>query len=264
MNTFSWTGSKETYVDEAFIKSLDEIVIGLYGGNSAAGQYKNEDGCLVWSSPGEWEFIMILDGHDTAESVELVIRTFEKERTDLTTIIEKPGKKAFSRLHDFIIETFSSDTFKEEAMNVQGETACLFALRKGKYLWWLSIGDCLLHLFHPELSVMGEYQQNHRSFYEWVGKNSTFNHEVPTYSTGIKELRAGENQIFLTTDGLTECPGTSFHDPKMIMGEFTSVSLEGGVRHLIGEIQRNNVRDSTTIITWKVGIEGDSTLPSDF
>ena len=43
----------------------------------------------------------------------------------------------------------------------------------------VSIGDCILYLNHPELSVLNEYQQNHRSFYEWIGKVNTFELEVP-------------------------------------------------------------------------------------
>ena len=38
---------------------------------------KNEDGALVWSN-GDWEFAAILDGHNSAESVDLVVNTIEK------------------------------------------------------------------------------------------------------------------------------------------------------------------------------------------
>jgi serine/threonine protein phosphatase PrpC len=264
MNEFTWVGSHKNCIDEACIRFLnDEIVIGLFGGNSSAGQYKNEDGCLVWSSPGEWEFAMILDGHDSAESVELVMNTFENKKDLVYEIIHQQTRESFVGLQDLIIETFVSDGFREEAEKIQGETACLFVLRKENYLWWFSVGDCIVHLFHPEFTALGEFQQNHRSFYEWVGHNSTFNKSVPTYSTGTKELRKGENQIFLTTDGLTECPNTHFGEPAAILNEFSNVSLEDGVLNLIQEIKRKGVKDSTTIVTWKVDNKQDAVLPSD-
>ncbi len=40
-------------------------------------QKKNEDGALVWSN-GDWEFATILDGHNSAESVDLVVNTIQK------------------------------------------------------------------------------------------------------------------------------------------------------------------------------------------
>jgi serine/threonine protein phosphatase PrpC len=264
MNDFSWVGSHKSYVDEAHVQSLNgDIAIGLFGGSSSSGQFKNEDGCLVWNSPGEWEFALILDGHDSAESVELVVQTFENKKDLVYETIHKQTRESFIGLHDLIIETFVSESFRGAAEKVQGETACLFVLRKENYLWWFSVGDCIVHLFHPEFAALGEFQQNQRSFYEWVGSNSTFNKAVPSYSTGTKELRTGENHIFLTTDGLTECPNTHFDEPKAILDEFGNGSLEDGVHNLIQEIKRNQVKDSTTIVTWKVTNQQDATKPSD-
>ncbi|NQD64445.1 protein phosphatase 2C domain-containing protein [Bacillus haikouensis] len=264
MNEFSWVGSHKSYVDKACVQSLQgEIVLGLFGGNSSSGQFKNEDGCLIWTSPGEWEFAMILDGHDSAESVELVIQTFENNKDLVQEIIHKRTRETFVRLQEFILETFVSESFREEAEKVQGEAACLFVLRKDNYLWWFSVGDCIIHLFHPELAALGEFQQNHRSFYEWVGNNSTFNKAVPSYSTGTKELRTGENQIFLTTDGLTECQNTYFSEPATIMDAFGNGSLVDGVHNLLQKIKRNQVKDSTTIVTWKVMNNQVAVMPSD-
>lgn len=45
---FSWVGSQAHFVDTPDVLQLGKIVVGRYGGNSSAGQYKNEDGCLVW------------------------------------------------------------------------------------------------------------------------------------------------------------------------------------------------------------------------
>jgi serine/threonine protein phosphatase PrpC len=263
MNEFSWAGSQEHYVDKVQVKSLNDIVVGLFGGNSSAGQYKNEDGCLIWSSPGEWEFAIILDGHDSAESVELVLQTLENNKVQVYEIINQEANESFRKMQDFFIDTFKSDIFREKAKNIKGETACLIVYRKENYLWWLSVGDCILHLFNRELSALGEFQQNHRSFYEWIGNNSTFNKAIPSYSTGIKELRSGENHIFITTDGLIECPNTHFEEPRFILQEFSERPLEDGVYNLMQEIKKNQVKDSTTIVTWKIINNMDATIPSD-
>ncbi|WP_339146592.1 MULTISPECIES: protein phosphatase 2C domain-containing protein [unclassified Sutcliffiella] len=262
----SWVGSKKHYVDEISVMKVGEdIVLGRFGGNSTEGQYKNEDGCLIWcDDKRDWEFVIILDAHFSAESAELVISTIDQNESRFLDIFTLPVKSTFASLNSMILEIFQSESFIQECENVQGETACLFAFRKDKYLWWFSVGDCLLLLHHPELERLGEYQQNHRSFFEWVGKESTFNKDIPCYSTGVKELRTGENHIFMTTDGLVECPNTSYSNAKNIYHLFQGVATcEIGVWKLLKDIQSKNVRDSTTIISWIVQINKEATIPSD-
>ena len=263
---FSWIGSEKHYVDEiSVLKVGEKIVLGRFGGNSTEGQYKNEDACLIWRDDRQdWEFVILLDAHLSAESAELVISTIEKNESRFSDIFELPLKSLFSSLSAMVLDIFQSESFIKACETVQGETACLFAFRKDKYLWWFSIGDCLLLLHHPELERLGEYQQNHRSFYEWVGKESTFNKDVPCYSIGVKELRSGENHIVMTTDGLVECPNTSYKDPKVIYRMFQGkTSCEMGVRMLLEDIQLKNVRDSTTIVTWVIQNNKAATIPSD-
>lgn len=264
MSDYQWVGSQKHYIDEVHTELLNNnIVIGHFGGNSSTGQFKNEDGCLVWIDQKEWEFVIILDAHNTAQSAELVLKTFEKEKDSVQQILKMETGEAFDSISTFILNIFKSESFREACQNVQGETACLFVVRKGKFLWWLSIGDCILYLFHHELKEIGEFQQNQRSFYEWVGEKNTFDLAVPCYSSGRKELRKGENHIFLTTDGLIECPNTNFYSPVEILNNFERVSNQDGVKKLLEEIRKKNVRDSTTIISWKVTINNSATLPSD-
>ena len=47
---------------------------------------------------------------------------------------------------------------------IKGETACLLCVRKENYIWWLSIGDCLVYVFHEELHKLGQYALNQRHF----------------------------------------------------------------------------------------------------
>ncbi|HYK72344.1 MAG TPA: protein phosphatase 2C domain-containing protein [Pseudoneobacillus sp.] len=261
---YSWVGSQENFVDEINIHSINQIVLGRFGGNSAAGQYKNEDGCLIWvSEEQDWEFVVLLDAHQTAESAELVVHTIEAQKNEIQNILAFPVNECFDRLSEKLLSTFQSQSFKEACKKVQGETACLYVARKGKFLSWLSIGDCIFNLFHPELSALNEYQQNQRSFYQWIGQVNTFDLPVPCYSIGRKELRKGKNHIFLTTDGLTECPKTNFSNPKEILKPFENYSNEESVRELLIEIKDKNVRDSTTILSWFVNINDEASLPSD-
>ncbi|MDE5416065.1 protein phosphatase 2C domain-containing protein [Alkalihalobacillus sp. MEB203] len=260
---FSWVGSQETFVDEINIRHFEHVVLGRFGGNSSAGQYKNEDACTVWVDKSrDLEFVVLLDAHDTAESAELVLNTIRSLKDDLLISLTFPIKETFKRVSNILLETFESSHFKKACQKTQGETAFLCVVRKEKYIWWLSVGDCVLHLNHPELAILGEYQQNQRSFYEWIGKTNTFDLEVPCYSMGTKELRQGKSHLLLTTDGLIECPNGNYNDPREIFRRFESSSNEQGVLNLLTDIKEKNVRDSTTILSWMVDSNGVGALPS--
>lgn len=66
MIDYYWVGSQKHFVDELNVLEFkSNMVLGRFGGNSTAGQYKNEDGCLIWANPEEdWEFVMFLDAHN--------------------------------------------------------------------------------------------------------------------------------------------------------------------------------------------------------
>lgn len=265
IHDFNWVGSQEAFVDKPHIEELSHVVVGLYGGNSNAGQYKNEDGCSVWLNEKEdWELAIILDSHKTAESAEVVLELFEREKLQIKQLLSLPIKdQVFKRLEEKILSMFQSEAFLERCRKVTGETACLIVVRKDKYVWWFSIGDCVLYLFHKELAALGQYQLNQRQFYEWVGQVNTFEQEVPCYSSGIKELRKGENRLFLTTDGLIECSGEPYSNPIAIYNSFINSVDEECVRLMLKDIQEHHVRDSTTIVSWKVDISKQATKPSD-
>lgn len=254
---FSWIGSEHTYIDQMDILPLGHMVLGRFGGNSAAGQSKNEDGCLIWLEDKEdWEFVMVLDAHNSAQSAELVISQVENHKKQIASLLSgKVSVSLFKGIENVLLQLFQEDSFKEDCRQVQGETACLIVVRKGKYLYWFSVGDCLLYLFHPELAAFGQYQLNQRHFYEWVGQVNTFAQEAPCYSSGTRELRQGENQILLTTDGLVECPGGIFAEPESIWQECKDTDTAAGVAGLLAKIQKNHVRDSTTVVFWKVNID---------
>jgi len=261
---YCWVGSQENFVDEINIHKISHIVLGRFGGNSSAGQYKNEDGCIVWVNGDlNCEFVVLLDAHQTAESGELVVSTIQSLKEDIKIMLTYSPRKSFDCLYKLLLSTFESKSFKEACKKVHGETAFLCVVRMDKFLWWFSVGDCILYLNHPELSELNEYQQNHRSFYEWIGKVNTFELEVPCFSIGTKELRKGRNHIFLTTDGLVECPNVDFVNPKKIFYSIEGFTNEEVVRKLLKEIQYNRVRDSTTIVSWFVDIDVAGSQPSE-
>ncbi len=219
---------------------------------------------MLWADEQkDWEFVIILDAHNSAESAELVIKQFNKKKTEIQNLLLLSCVQTLNRLEETIIEVFQEEEFISECRKVKGETSCLIVLRKDKYLWWFSIGDCISCLFHPELARLGQYQINQRQFYEWVGQVNTFEQKIPCYSSGVRELRKGVNNIFLTTDGLVECPGEPFTNPKEIYKVMKGHQIQDGINILLQTIKVNNVRDSTTIISWDVNITEDGTKPSD-
>ncbi|QOR64857.1 protein phosphatase 2C domain-containing protein [Cytobacillus suaedae] len=258
-----WVGNQESFVDEVNICKIGHMVLGRFGGNSTAGQYKNEGGCIVWANKlVNYEFVVLLDAHKTAQSAELIVSTIQSLKEKVVNLLKLEPRKSFTCLYELLLTTFESESFKESCKNVQGETSFLCVVRKDKFLWWFSVGDCVLYLNHPELADLGEFQQNHRSFYEWIGQVNTFELEVPCFSTGTKELRKGRSQLFLTTDGLIECPNTNFNNPTEIFKPFNRFTNDESVRMLLKKIKKNNVRDSTTIVSWFVDIEFEGSQPS--
>ena len=264
ISEFSWVGSQSNFVDRINISSNNHVSLGRFGGNSKAGQYKNEDGCLIWVDEKEsWEFAVILDAHNSAESAEIVLEQFSKWKADIQKVLTLSYDQTLKRIGRTVLNLFQEDTFRSDCRKVKGETACLIVLRKEKYVWWFSIGDCLSYVFHSELANLGQYQINQRQFYEWVGQVNTFDQVIPCYSSGVRELRKGINRIFLTTDGLIECPNEPFSSPKDIYNAMFGLQIDEGINKLLRSIQIHNVRDSTTIITWDVNIDGVVTQPSD-
>ncbi|WP_367619069.1 protein phosphatase 2C domain-containing protein [Planococcus shixiaomingii] len=168
LKDFKWVGSEQDFVDEPDLQQLNEIIIGRFGGNSKAGQYKNEDACIVWANQEQgWEFVMVLDAHHTAESAELVVEEFHRNKASLENLlVESLALNYFKNLEERILAVFQNEKFRRACQEIQGETACMIVVRKGKFVWWFSIGDCILYLFHRELAAMGQFQLNQRHFYE--------------------------------------------------------------------------------------------------
>lgn len=264
-HAFSWVGSEEHFVDLINVHSVQHITVGRFGGNSSAGQYKNEDGCFIWVNKNEdWEFALIMDAHNTAESAEIIIDLFNQEKGAITQLLSMNViLQSFKKVEEKILSMLQSPAFLSACQKVQGETACLIVVRKSQYVWWFSVGDCLLYLFHPELAALRQYQLNQRQFYEWIGQVNTFAIEVPCYTVGIRELRKGENRLLLTTDGLVECPNEPYSQPARIGESLYEKPAEPAIQTMLEVVRDNGVRDSTTMITWAIYVCKEATMPSD-
>lgn len=162
-----------------------------------------------------------------------------------------------------LLEFFQDENFLEKCKKVKGETACLICVRKENFLWWFSVGDCVVYVFHPDFIGLKQFQLNQRQFFEWIGRVNTFEKSVPCYSSGVRELRNGTNLVFMTTDGLLECPGEPYADPLKIREVLNPENLELSLTLLLKKIEENNVRDSTTMIAWTVYNTKQGSQPSD-
>lgn len=234
------------------------MVIGCYGGNTSAGAHKNEDAALVWcATDGSWKFAVLLDAHDTSQSAGLVLEVIESQQEAITAILSRPLTETFSSLHQLLINRLSSEDFKDRCRTTQGETACLICVQKEQFVWWLSIGDCLVYVLHPELAQLGQYALNQRNFYEWIGRINTLELPVPCYSSGVRELRKGSYHIVMVTDGLLECGSRPFENAQYLYEVFSGKHqsdnrrLELNVWMALQRVHEEKGRDSATVVYWR-------------
>jgi hypothetical protein len=257
-NTFSWLGSQEKYLDQAMVTKSGLVLVRCYGGNTSAGQYKNEDAALAWSAES-WEFSVILDAHNSSASAELALSLFNDHRSEITDVLES---QKLWKLNDILVGLFNSDNTRKRFSNVRGETACLIAARAGDYIYWFSIGDCVVYALNRELAKMGQTALNQRQFYNWVGEVNAFDLPTPSFSSGVGQLRRGLNRILLVTDGLLEYPGSQFTDGAYFNEQFSSSNLQSDIVNALSRVHESNGRDSATIIGWDYICNKDGLLPT--
>ncbi len=245
-----WVGATDHHLDDPSVQNIGSMVLGIYGGSSDTGANKNEDGALLWSNDnGDWEFAVSLDGHNTSESVQLVLDDFTYRKQDIMEILSDTFPTVFERLQQYIVQTLST----LDTSSIHGEAAFLVFARKGGYLWWLNVGDCVLYLINKEYSNLGQYAVNQRSFFEWIGETNTFHQPVPCYTTGIKPLRQGRNIILAVTDGVLEFGNRPYENPKVLCeSAFGSADILDGVRQILDTVKSENGADSATIIAWSL------------
>ncbi len=251
---FRWVGSQEAFLDQPALAECGNVVIGRYGGRTDAGARNNEDGALVWcDAAGAWELAVLLDAHYSAESAELILATLEAERPRLLAALAQPVVSAFRALHEALLAIFMDAAFRARCREVYGEASCLIVARKGAYLWWFSVGDCLAYFLHPETARLGEFLLNQRVFFQWIGQRNTFDEPVPCYATGTQRLYRGEALIALSTDGVFESIPAFYDQPEQLLYVLASTEqLAEGVGRALDLVHDARGRDSATLIAWRV------------
>ena len=252
--SFRWVGSEEAYLDQPSVAECGSIVVGRYGGRTETGARTNEDGALVWcDAAGAWEFAVLLDAHFSAESAELILATLQAERPRLLAALAQPIASAFRALHEALLAIFMNEDFRAKCREVYGEASCLIVARKGAYLWWFSVGDCLAYLLQAKPSGLGQYLLNQRVYFQWIGQHNTFDEPAPCYSTGTQRLYRGEALIALATDGVFESIPSFYDQPEQLLYVLASTEqLASGVGRVLDLVHDAQGRDSATLIAWRV------------
>jgi serine/threonine protein phosphatase PrpC len=256
--TFRWVGSEAALLDTPTVTSCGRVVVGRYGGNTSAGAATNEDGALVWcAEDGGWEFAALLDAHFSAQSAALIIEALENRRDGIATLLAKPPAAAFAVVQQLLLALFSAPEFRARCRQVEGEASCLIFVRRGAFLWWLVVGDCLGYLLHEDLARLGQYAVNQRSFYEWIGQRNTFDLPVPCYTVGTLQLRPGWNTLLMVTDGLFEWGSRAYENPgelyRLFAGEGVDVArLEQAAQTALERVHAERARDSATLLVWRI------------
>jgi len=263
--SWHWLGSQNMHLDVPNTTSCGKVIIGCYGGHTKAGADRNEDGALVWCADDEtWEFAVLLDGHCSTESVELILATLEAEAIAIQSLLSQSVETAFSSLHQLLFSIFRSQSLRSRCRQVHGETSCLICFRKAQFLSWFCIGDCIIYLFHPELGQLEQFALNQRNFYEWIGETNSFDLPVACYTTGIRELRGGRNRIIMTTDGLLEGHSRS-RLPQQMQEAFMQghqKELEECILTALLHVHQQHGLDSATVIAWDYKNDAQVSYPN--
>jgi hypothetical protein len=257
-----WHGEDEPHLDSPQVCVTDRVVLGVYGGNTRSGANKNEDAALVLTdADGHWEFSVIVDAHFSAESARLVVDVVEAELSTIRRILDESSlATTFREIEQHLVDRFTSLDVRFRAQQVNGEASCLICARKGWFVWWMSIGDCVAYVLHPRLASHGQFALNQRTFFEWVGFRNTFELPVPCYASGVRALHEGRSVICLVTDGVFEADDNPASCEARIFrtltapGSEAATGLQRQTQELLNQVHQAGGRDSATVIAWSFDI----------
>ena len=251
-----WIGADENFLDRPDATAVGRLMLGRYGGCREAGAHKNEDAALLVEG-SDWELAVVADAHAGGDSSALAVELIETS-TELRRVLEQASQSALSALHAEVI----SRLLRADTSRLTGETALLVVARKGGFVWWLSVGDCVAYALHPDLARLGQHALNQRSFYEWFGRADSLRLDIPCYASGTHALRPGRTRLVLVTDGLLEFGDKRYSDAKRLYADFYDGDLREGVRKLMNAVHDGGGRDSATIVAWDVLGDDTALQPS--
>ena len=260
--SYVWDGGTDPARDAPVVDAAGPVIIGRFGGSAAHGARKNEDAALAWAGAG-WVFAAILDAHGGISSATAMLALLGAHRPAIEGLLQGEDPTALVRLRALLVEMITGAAATAPMAGVRGETACLIACAKGSDLLWLSIGDNMLYVSHPELAALGQHSLTVRNFYEWIGEQSSVRGPVPAFSTGIRALRQGRSIIALMTDGLLEMGDRRYEQAAAVHRALVSrPQLRDAVATLLAEAVREGAADSCTILAWTIDNPRPALMPS--
>jgi len=174
-----------------------------------------------------------------------------------------PDYNIYKKLTDLFVSLFSSEGFLLRCQEIQGEASCLIAIRRDQYVWWFSVGDCMLFLLHEDFKKFDQAMLNQTNFFEWIGRVNTFSLSVPCYSSGVRELRKGQNDILLITDGFLDLDHSPFKSAAEIYQLFYMKDKKEALYKVLSNLNRNQIKDSATAISWEYINHFTGRMPSN-
>ncbi|MEH7458333.1 protein phosphatase 2C domain-containing protein [Bacillus sp. JJ1127] len=255
VNTFKWISHEKMYLDQIHVEKCGPLSVGVYGGNQESDAYERGDAVLAWWDPQlEFEFVMIFDAHHKTKNIHYIIEAISERKEKLQELFSYPIHLAFHHTHMYLLALFTDELFIEKCGQENGELACLICLRKGEFLYWLSVGDCFAYLFHPERGKNGKGRLNQRKYYECIGRRNVFAANTPCFTSGVRGLERGMNHIVMATDGILECDKQTFENDQSLFdalhdGEFLQIEP------VLANVLEWKGRDCATIIGWSIDTE---------
>lgn len=240
MNHFSWCGDQAPLTDQIKITHHGSITLGRFGGSSASGAWKNEDACWIRADEAQ-QLVVILDAHTSPDSARAVIDGLDSLPTRWTAL---PVAEAFTSFQADILSMLSG----LETEQMLGETALLAVYQREGFLHWFSIGDNTVYAFHEDFKSLGQTALNQRLFYQWVGHANSLKLKVPCYVSGTIELRQGQSDIVMLTDGVLEIEDMPFSDSNTLYQTLMSQGIAG----VLKVVEQKHGRDNATMIHWQV------------
>jgi serine/threonine protein phosphatase PrpC len=212
-----WSGGEAPFIDRPEVIKVGPMVVGLYGGRSAAGAVRNEDAAMARFNDN-FEAAVVADGHHDNDASALVVRQLSEA----------------SDIHQMLATLQAADT-----RGLRGATTLIALVRRERQLHWLSIGDCVAFVLHADLMALGQYALNQRAFYEWFGPGGS----IVSLASGIHALREGRTRIIAVTQGALR---------HIDLAEMARGAPFDRVEELMLRAHQERSPDNTTVVAWDV------------
>lgn len=250
MHYTHWNGNIAKYIDTIVIKDFNHVTTGCFGGSSLKGAHKNEDGYILLTPSEDSTLAILFDAHTTNESLLYMTERIEACKEELHAYCLKEHQEAFPLLQSFFADLLNDKKLMDDCESLNGETAMLVCFQKDSFLWWLSIGDNSLYVYHKEFNELGQYRINPRIFYQWVGNQNSLGLPLPCFSSGAIELRPGNNRILMLTDGVLEIEGRPFEDDAYLADIFANTPKDQAIKQVLKTVKDKEGLDNATILAW--------------